>query len=257
MGRPWLNPDTGVLEETDIPIDAYVPFTLPPPDEYLSEKLETGRKLLANFLGSSILNPSGIETHITPILRKHLSTLLVYDFERNRTWNEVKLSVGSNHLGAINSSIGMSVESALHNILSRHDGYEQAAEDGKDFVYKNIEGDFKVGIARSRREDCFTANRSSHKKGYYCLIKLGLDDDVPLSEIRIMYLYASIIHTSDTYIDAQVSINENGEEEKSDSDRAAIKISCENADKACIMYGDHYLGNKRMNKCVQFVLAPL
>jgi len=133
---------------------------------------------------------------ITNHLRLGLQYHAPSEYKRGMSYRELLKSMKSNHTGGFNSVILHGISEAISYIFEQKNlPYIKCNEDGIDWKVSGIEGDAKFSILNDPDRSDFTGNGSSNKRGYYFLVAIRFDNDVPMKNIIITHMYVGIIAT--------------------------------------------------------------
>lgn len=189
---------------------------------------------------------------ITERARLCCEALLAEPYDDGMSLQEYRASVGSNHLGSINSGLSIGICGKISQQLKR-DRLPYITRDGDRVDWQigggiGVTGDSKMALASKCTLDCFTGNGSSNKEGYYWLNGIKLDDTVPMKETTVTHMYGGVIAVR--YVSNLRS--------KGKSDRSSIKIKTIVQHRLCNLYGSvKSFSKNRSNKWLQFRLFPI
>jgi hypothetical protein len=142
----------------------------------------------------------------------------------------------SSSVGKLNGQIAEAITPAIEEYLEEicPNDFKSHQIDGSDFICVNRYGDWKLGIVRDEFSD-FTCNGSSHKLGYYTLLKLEIDEYCSMKNTSIQKIFLGIVNDKATDGGLRPTKKLDGTMIK--ADRAALHIPIEYHDVLHVIRG--------------------
>jgi len=210
---------------------------------------DPNHEILKNTLSQVYTDPVFLEI-MTNHFRLCCEALLPSQYSEGWSLREWRASVGSNHLGSINSGFSIGVSNRISMELKNR-GCKYTAVDGDRIDWKiigmcgtEVEGDSKTAISRNCTLEAFTGNGSSNKKGYYWLHALHFDDLVPMKETAVTHMYGCFIAVR--YVS---NLRSEGK-----SDRSSIKVKIAVKHRIYPIFGTTYASPNKTSKWLKFIL---